>query len=485
LRWFDDGTDSAVDDFVLESDAPDTLSYNDGSLIDAHLGTPDVHLVMALDSQRPLTPTARISIGGVQEVLLGRGDTPTIQQNLASDCSRLRVEVPDTWMSATHARLVRGHGWWMIEDAGSKNGTRVNGATASRLPLSDGDVIEIGGTFFIFDSSSPRLDGEPRFLATNELSSFPPAMVTLDLSLARQFAGLSRIAPSAVPVVIVGESGTGKEVTVRALHELSGRSGKLVAINCGAIPESLIESELFGCKRGAFSGATEERLGLIRSAEGGTLFLDEVAELPEASQATLLRFLQEGEVRPVGAAEVHRVDTRVVAATHQDLAERVRNGTFRQDLFARLAGFRIELPPLRERREDLGNLVGAILRDLVPERADSIRLRPSAARAFFDYDFPLNIRELRHALQSALALSDDSTIAREHLPDAIARVRTQVPLTLSAKDQSIRDTVERLLRANDGNVSAVAREMGKAPVQIRRWCKRFDIDLEALRCNRH
>jgi DNA-binding NtrC family response regulator len=296
-----------------------------------------------------------------------------------------------------------------------------------------------------------------------------------------QFKMLERIAGANVPVLIRGETGTGKELIARTVHERSGRRGALVGVNCGALPRSLIESELFGCRKGAFTGATEDRAGLVRAAEGGTLFLDEIAELAESSQVALLRTLQESEVLPVGGNRTIRVDVRVIAATHQDLAARVQQGKFRQDLYARLAGFQIELPALRERREDLGLLIGHILRRAAGKRAGSIRFHRAAARALFLHHWPLNVRELEHALTSALALAGGDGIAADHLPVLTRERLDQVHEARALDGPTQRAELIRLFTKHRGNLSAVARELGKARMQIRRLIRRYDIDLGSFR----
>jgi len=181
--------------------------------------------------------------------------------------------------------------------------------------------------------------------------------------------------------VIRGHSGTGKEVLARAVHELSGRRGRFVAVNCGGLVESLVQSELFGYRRGAFSGATEDRPGVIRTANAGTLFLDEIGDMPSSSQAVLLRVLQEREVKPLGATEPIAVDIRVMSATHCDLEGLIAAGDFRADLYARLSGFEFRLPPLGERREDIGLLTARLLERAVP--GVQLELSPDAARALF------------------------------------------------------------------------------------------------------
>jgi transcriptional regulator with GAF, ATPase, and Fis domain len=302
---------------------------------------------------------------------------------------------------------------------------------------------------------------------------------------------VEQVARSALPVVFSGESGTGKEILARAVHTLSGRSGAFVAVNCGALPETLVETELFGYRKGAFSGANEDRPGLVRSADQGTLFLDEIGDLPLPSQAAFLRVLQEREVLPVGGTRPIAVDVRLIAATHRDLDALVAEDRFRQDLFARISGLKVTLPPLRERREDLGLLIEALLaRTGAPP--DHGVFDALAARALFRYDWPLNIRELERALAQAVVLAGDAPIGCEHLPDAVADALAppsadDEPLEPEAEAASgdeesrLREELTRLLREHRGNISAVARAKGKARMQIQRWCKRFRLDPESFR----
>src|SRR5688572_568824 len=259
-------------------------------------------------------------------------------------------------MSAEHARLTRSEAGWLLDDLGSKNGCVVNGTLTGRAVLRHGDLVECGHTFFAFREGPVPADAAPDMTVT-QLPAPVPSLSTFVASLERGFHSLARIARTPVAVVLLGETGTGKEIVARALHELSGRPGHFIAVNCGALPEALIEAELFGHKRGAFSGAISDRPGLIRSADRGTLFLDEVGELPPESQVAFLRVLQEQEVVPVGDEKPIKVDSRLCAATHRDLDDLVATGKFRRDLYARLFGLVLELPPLRDRIEDLGILI--------------------------------------------------------------------------------------------------------------------------------
>jgi transcriptional regulator with GAF, ATPase, and Fis domain len=282
-----------------------------------------------------------------------------------------------------------------------------------------------------------------------------------------------------------GETGTGKEVAARAVHALSKRAGPFVPVNCGAIPVALVESHLFGHTRGAFSGAVRDEPGFVRAAHGGTLFLDEIGDLPPASQAALLRVLQEGEVIPVGTTRAVPVDLRIVAATHQQLEALVARGAFRADLLARLDGFTFALPPLRERREDTGLLVADLLR-ATPD-AERLQLSSEVGRALLQYEWPLNIRELGHCLARACALAKgEHRLELRHLPPQVRGALepspgADEPLGAEGSDARLRVQLEGLLAQHEGNVAEVARALGKARMQVHRWCKRFEIDPERYR----
>jgi len=280
---------------------------------------------------------------------------------------------------------------------------------------------------------------------------------------------------------VLGETGTGKELVARALHARSQRAGRYVAVNCGAIPPTLIESELFGSRRGAFSGAVEDRIGLVRAADGGTLFLDEIGELSLHSQAALLRVLQEREVVPVGAHAPIPVDLRVIAATCQDLPALIALDRFRRDLYARIAGFTLKLPPLRQRRADLGLLFGRLLARHAPDRARNLKIDRAAARALFRHDWPHNIRELEQAIASGIALADDE-LHLQHLPEPTRLAFSSAPTTPAAPPKHIdRAHLESLLAAHHGNVTRVADALSTSRSQVRRLAARFDLQPESFR----
>jgi len=227
------------------------------------------------------------------------------------------------------------------------------------------------------------------------------------------FERIHKVAPSDASVLILGESGTGKELVARALHEQSRRShASVVAVNCAAIPEGLIESELFGHERGAFTGANRLQRGLVEAADGGTLFLDEIGELPLEAQARLLRVLQEGEIRRVGATQSRHVDIRLVAATHRDLRQRVADALFREDLYFRLHVVEIELPPLRQRGDDVVELAHYLLeKSCARLNRPPMAFAPCALRQLRDYHWPGNVRELQNVIERAVILADSSEVA--------------------------------------------------------------------------
>jgi len=289
-------------------------------------------------------PPARYSLARFAEADIGRADLFGTQRRGTA----LRVDLRDPFASSHHSHLERCGGDWLVRDEGSTNGTMIDGERAplsESLPLRDGALLEIGHTFFLFRNSARgvgELDLEPLPGGTD-----PPTMQPeweLELAKATRLAGTSH------GLLIEGESGTGKEVLARFLHERSGRTGSLVSVNCGGLPETMFEDELFGHVRGAFSGAQAERQGLFRAADGGTLLLDEVGEMPHGLQIKLLRVLEDQQVRPLGGEREIQVDVRVIAATHRDLEGLVAQGRFREDLLARLGLLCLQIPPLRKRR---------------------------------------------------------------------------------------------------------------------------------------
>jgi DNA-binding NtrC family response regulator len=305
---------------------------------------------------------------------------------------------------------------------------------------------------------------------------------------------IDKVARTQLSVVVTGESGTGKELVARELHRWSGRQGAFQAINCAALPASLLESELFGYRKGAFTGATTDKVGLVRAAHGGTLFLDEIGDMPLEAQAKLLRVLQERQVTPLGSTTPQTVDVRVVCATHRDLDAFVAEGRFRGDLLARLRELVITLPALRHRREDLFRLVRHFLEGSGQRDA---RVSFPYLLAVAHYDWPYNVRELESAVKLSLALADGRELDLPHLPASVqhaldhhgtVRTRESMPSPSAAKISSAGRSqapdeaeLRALLVRHRGNIAAVGRELGKERMQIHRWLKRYGIDIEDFR----
>jgi len=447
------------------------------------------YLFLVLEGARLEAGGLRVALEGVEVLRIGRGEARALI--LANDRTQA-LEVPDSQMSAAHARILRAGASLVLEDAGSMNGTLVNGEPVATHPLRDGDLVELGQTVFLYREIEEAAAGRAPGLDASAAAARGPGFATLDPNLARRLDRLARVAPSPLSILLLGETGTGKEVLARGLHGLSQRPGPFVALNCGAVPQNLVESHLFGHVRGAFSGALKDEPGLVRAAQYGTLLLDEIGDLPVGSQAALLRVLQESEVQPVGSTQAAKVDVRIIAATHMPLEDLVERGAFRRDLYARLAGYTFTLPPLRERVVDLGLLVALLLSAGKLGRHD-VRIRTDAARAMVRHDWPMNVRELEKCLGAACVLADDGVITAEDLPPGFAASleldgapgSDGAPLAgagaapgdaSAAADADQRTVLVALLAEHGGNLSAVARAMRTSRSHVHRLMKRYGIE---------
>jgi transcriptional regulator with GAF, ATPase, and Fis domain len=292
-------------------------------------------------------------------------------------------------------------------------------------------------------------------------------------SMLEVFRKVQKVAPTDISVLITGETGTGKELIAREIHNRSSRAqGPFVVINCGAIPENLMESELFGHVRGAFTGAVATRQGKFQAADKGTLFLDEIGELPIALQVKLLRALQERVVTKVGDSKPERVDIRVIAATNRDLEEEIRKGTFREDLYYRLNVVNIYLPPLRERADDVVVIAKLLLQKYAQELGSQVRgFTPNALIAIKKYDWPGNVRQLENRIKKALVLCDKSLIGPEDLDLHPEVLQTIVPLD-KAKEDFQRRYILEVLERNNGNRTKTARDLGVDPRTIFRYLEK-------------
>lgn len=403
------------------------------------------------------------------------------------------IVVPVNAISRTHAEIAWERGGFVIRDRGSTNGTLVDGRRVTEARLEQGQEVRAGDAIFKFVEQEAeryeryRLDGSMVPGATRLASEAKEIVGGYQMD--RLAAEVERIARSPLSVLLLGESGTGKEVVARELHRLSGRRGAFRAVNCAAIPENLFESELFGYKRGAFSGADRDKQGLLRAAHEGTLLLDEIGDMPIDAQAKLLRVIQSKELYPLGATAPETVDVRVVSATHRNLKRLEQEEKFRSDLFARLNEYELKLPPLRERKEDVYLLLRTFL-----ARHGGPHLRASFLfmTALLHHDFPYNVRELEACAKRAIALADGDVLDAPLLPESIREMADYGRAATAPREADDEESTHRhsaptetelraLLAEHAGNVAAVGRALGKARMQIHRWVERYGIALDDYR----
>ena len=305
-----------------------------------------------------------------------------------------------------------------------------------------------------------ELQAENRRLQAQLPGKTMPGLLTLDPEMQRVCRTIEKVAPTSATVMILGESGTGKELLARALHEQSPRAGnRFVAINCAAIPENLLESELFGYEKGAFTGATRQTQGKIEVAHGGTLFLDEIGDLPMALQAKLLRFLQERVIERVGGRHEIPVDVRIICATHQTLKDYIQQGRFREDLYYRLAEIVVDIPPLRARRGDAALLAHSFVRRFADEqRRGSLSLLPDAIAAIESHAWPGNVRELENVIKRAVIIVDGPTIGASDL--GLAEADAEALNLREVREDAERNAVLRALGRVNGNLTRAAELLG-------------------------
>ena len=366
--------------------------------------------------------------------------------------------VDDPFVSARHLRIDPEGGRWILRDLGSTNGTFISGARVARAELPLGVPIHVGDAEIVLE---PREAPEPPRAETFE------GMVTRDPGMRQVFELVERVGASDAAVTILGETGTGKELVARALHARSSRrDGPFVPVNCSAIAESLIESELFGHEKGAFSGAERMRKGAFEEADRGTIFLDEIGELPLDLQPKLLRVLELGEVKRVGASRPVTVNVRIVAATHRDLRAQVRAGRFREDLYYRLCVVPITVPPLRQRKGDVRALADALLERASP-RGVVLRWSPEALEKLDGYDWPGNVRQLKNVVQRALLFRGEGLVVP---PGAVTFEDTRARPADGGDDDTLyvrgltledieREAIRLSLRRNRGKRAAVVKEL--------------------------
>ncbi len=371
----------------------------------------------------------------------------------------------DSQVSRLHATVtIRAGEGPLLRDLGSSNGCFVNGIRRSEAELYDGDVLRFGSSLFVLRYEPwPSPDAQVK------------SLVGQSLAVRRLRHEVALWAPALCTVLLLGDSGTGKEVTARALHELSGVPGPLVAVNCAAIPETLAESQLFGHVTGAFTGA-KAHPGCFRAATTGTLFLDEVGELPASLQPKLLRALEEGVITPVGSVEPKPCKVRVIAATNRNLPSDVRTGKLRGDLYARLSEIVIRLPPLRERREDILLLLGHFLGEGPP-------LQPALAEALVLYDWPWNVRELsKVATELRVRGAKLPQLTLDLIESRLRAEPTLAPTPIPAEPTPLgRDELTAALTAHGGRIAKVARVLGRSRQQIYRLLEQHGLSASNFR----
>jgi transcriptional regulator with PAS, ATPase and Fis domain len=371
-------------------------------------GAPRLGVVAVVGDGASLESLRAARVVPIADLSLDIGRRPNAATGRAS------LTLTDGTVSSLHARIQRaadGSDLFVVQDLGSTNGTYVDGRRLTGpTPLSNGAVLFLGSHVLVF-----RLCTAAELEAIEEDAAQPLTPVpTLSPTLAVTSAKLRRLARSSAEILLVGETGVGKEVFASAVHELSGRAGKLVAINCAAIPRELAESELFGYDKGAHSTAQARKIGFVEAANGGTLFLDEIGEMPFELQSKLLRFLQDRRFSPLGSTRIIEADVRVVAATSRVALD--KGAHVQEALLGRLGAQPIVLPPLRDRIEDVGRLCAYFLRDVTDGRT----FEPEAFKALMLHDWPLNVRELVKVMAEAEVLSRSTpAIGFEHLPSAI------------------------------------------------------------------
>jgi DNA-binding NtrC family response regulator len=384
----------------------------------------------------------------------------------------------DERVSGRHLTVQRTDGGFAVRDLRSKNGTIYEGSRIEAATVPLGATLKLGHTFVRIQPLPQAVE-----VAPSQSRRFGD-LVAESLAMREVFAVLELAAPSDATVLLEGETGVGKELAARAIHDASRRRrGPFVAVDCSALPETLVESELFGHVRGAFTGATGTRKGAFLRADGGTLFLDELGSVPVAVQARLLRVIEERQVRPVGADAERDVDVRLIAASRADLSARVAEGTFRPDLFYRLSVVRVAIPPLRSRREDIAPIVAEMLvrRGVEPGTIEGPNLD-----LLFSHGWPGNVRELRNVVDRAVALSPDA--------ECFADLRIEVPsrvdieggmsvrsdLSFTEAKQVVVEEFERryladVLARTNNNVSAAAREAGLDRKHLRMLARRYGL----------
>ena len=410
------------------------------------------------------TPIRRFQLrvlAGADEGLRHVATRDRVLVGSGADCD---VQLNDPTVSRAHCELLSSGGRISIKDLGSRNGTFVNGVSVTGANLISGSIVRVGRTELVLESR--RMDTTPS-VGFYERDSFG-ALVGRSKEMQAVFTVLEQAAACDVTLLIQGETGTGKDLAAKAVHEASARAdGPLIVVDCGAIAPQLLEGELFGHQKGAFTGADRARAGVFESASGGTVFLDEIGELPLDLQPKLLRVLEQREVRRLGATQVTPLDVRFIAATNRNLADEVKAGRMRADLYYRLSVTEVTMPPLRERKQDLPLLVDAILDQIgAGDNSEALFGGEEFLAELHKHTWPGNARELRNYIERCVALQRyvAPTLLTQAEHEMVANpIDITVPLKELRErwvDKFEKQYLEAVLRANGNNVTAAARAAG-------------------------
>jgi two-component system response regulator AtoC len=410
-----------------------------------------VYLVCQRDERLDVLPLAD---GG--EVVIGRTE------------GTLLVESPR--VSRRHARITLLSGALEVEDLGSRNGTRLGAAVlhGEKRAAAGGDVVKVGPLVIVIARADRALawsatPSAPAVADEEDDATGGEAVVVADRAMSALHDVVGRLATTNATVLITGETGTGKEVIADRLHALSPRAkGPFVRINCASVPEALLESELFGHEKGAFTGADRRRAGHFEAASDGTLLLDEIGELPLAVQARLLRVLERRAVTRLGSSDETPVDVRIVCATHRNLEQDVQSGRFRRDLFYRISTFTLEVPPLRDRPTEILLLADAFLRRLAAAAGKKApALSGEAAGLLLAHEWPGNVRELRNAMEHAVVMADGDIVLPSHLPKAVRGAPAAAPAAMTdTLEEAERQAIAAALAAEQDNRTRAAKRLG-------------------------
>ncbi|MHB8784441.1 MAG: sigma 54-interacting transcriptional regulator [Desulfobacteria bacterium] len=430
---------------------------------------------------------------GQKEVKIGRGHEADLQ-------------LPDPSVSRLHAKVFRVGLQYFLADLRSRNGTHADGKRITQLALEDGRMFQVGPFRIHFHRpvSGPSAGEEPtvppgtasavtdfieaepirvpkRTGAPTATGETPFGLIGGSAHVRKLVATIRRVAASDVPVLIEGETGSGKELVARGIHDASARRERpFIVVNCGAISPDLIESELFGHEKGAFTGATAQRKGAFELANSGTIFLDEIGELPVSLQPKLLRALEQKEVKRVGGNDLLLADVRILAATNRNLREEIARKTFREDLYFRIGAITVPIPPLRDRREDVAPIARHFLSGMGNATFRTVpALSPSALDALISHDWPGNVRELRNAIQRAVVMAESGELTGPDFSflrqSAKPGSETESPSGLSRWEQAERTNILGELARQMGNKTKTARELGIAKSTLFEKLKKYGI----------